>query len=696
MSFEFTYNARSQMTKVKDALNQEYTFTYDPRGHVLSQTRNSSTMSYGYDNAYNRTSRTDYNGNVTTYSYDDLNRLTAIAYTGSSDYASYTYDDLSRLLSAENQNGTVEFTYNNRGLLASETDVFSHLLEYSYDPVGNRTGFDLDSITQTAYAYDNADRLTTLTDEVSNNFTFVYDAANRLTSRAMPNGITSTFTYDGMSRLTRLKHENTSTTLYDDQYSYNSANQISQIAGLSATKNYTYDNINRLTGMTDGTNTESYSYDAVGNRTASHLSSSYTTGSFNRLTATDTASYSYNSNGSLTGKTVGSTSWTYGWDRENRLVSASDGTNSVAYAFDALGRRIKRTQGLDIQKYTHDGSDVVLDDINTAITKYQNGPGIDDKLKSVTGSTPKYFLQDHLGSSVVITNSGGSSTDTNSYDSFGAGTNGSFSNRYRYTGREADALTGLQFSRARYFDPAIGRFLSEDPIGFAGGDANLYGYTFNNPINFTDPMGTSYSYPNDVFMDYLAGKYGTASDVADAVDRIIERVMRALGFNPPVTVVPFPLTSKPAEVVRLEDLLKGLVDPLRAGQGIGCATARPDLPDHERFNLFARDFVRGGSLFLLGASAAKPFIKPAVSLYDDSLTTGGSIRNVQTDVGSSEFMSNLQKNGFTASHSKDGAVINLEKGPTKYSVRPKSVGQKPPSVDVFNNGQRTHKIRLRR
>ena len=305
----------------------------------------------------------------------------------------------------------------------------------------------------------------------------------------MPNGVTSTYTYDGMGRLKRLKHENGSSTLYDDQYTYNPANQISEIAGLSQTRDYTYDNINRLAAETDGTTSESYTYDAVGNRTASHLSGSYTTGSFNRVTATSSASYSYNSNGSTTGKTVGSTGWTYGWDRENRMVSTTDGTNSVSYAYDALGRRVKRTQGSDVQKYTHDGNDIVLDDINSTLTKYQNAPGIDNKLKYVTGGTSKYFLQDHLGSTAGIVDSGGSVTDSNSYDSFGNASNGSFTSRYQFTGRENDPLTGLQFNRARFYDQNLGRFTSEDPIGFLGGDFNLYGYTKNSPLRAIDPMG---------------------------------------------------------------------------------------------------------------------------------------------------------------------------------------------------------------
>jgi RHS repeat-associated protein len=61
--------------------------------------------------------------------------------------------------------------------------------------------------------------------------------------------------------------------------------------------------------------------------------------------------------------------------------------------------------------------------------------------------------------------------------------------RYQYTGREFDADTGLYFYRARWYSAELGRFVSEDPIGFAGGDVNLYGYVENNPVRFTDSTG---------------------------------------------------------------------------------------------------------------------------------------------------------------------------------------------------------------
>ena len=132
------------------------------------------------------------------------------------------------------------------------------------------------------------------------------------------------------------------------------------------------------------------------------------------------------------------------------------------------------------------------------------------------------FLADHLGSTVALADASGTITSSTTYDSFGnaapkqatgsaasgqatgsaasgkaAGSAASGAGKaapniatsYRYTGREYDADTGLYYYRSRWYDPEVGRFISEDPIGFAGGDINLYGYVANNPLSFTDPSG---------------------------------------------------------------------------------------------------------------------------------------------------------------------------------------------------------------
>ena len=493
------YNQRFQTFEVKDAINQVYTFGYDPLGRVLSQTRAGGTMSFEYDEVGNRKKRTDYAGRITNYTYDNLNRLKKIEYEPGSGnpvdkpQSTYNYDDISRLTSAVNDVGTVAFTYDNRNRLKTETDVFGHLIEFGYDAASNRTQLKLNGSVHAAYAYDDANRLTTLTDEASQNFTFGYDIADRMTSRTMPNGVSSTFDYDNMSRLKRLRHQSSSATLVDNQYMYNAANQISQIADLTQIKNFTFDNVDRLTGMTNGTSSESYTFDDVGNRTSSHLSSTYgyQTGKFNQLTSTASATMSYDLNGNMVRKSEGSNFWRYTWDYENRMTEASTRKQKVRHKYDALGRRVERNLGFSKErtKFTHDGLDVVMDDDNNAgITKYQNGLGIDDKLKLSNAGSSSYFLQDHLGSTVGLADSTAVINSSKAYDSFGNST-GNLASRYQYTGREFDSFTNQYYYRARFYDSNLGRFTSEDPIGFGGGDVNLYGYVHNRPTMFRDPTG---------------------------------------------------------------------------------------------------------------------------------------------------------------------------------------------------------------
>lgn len=391
---------------------------------------------------------------------------------------------------ATNENGTVNFTYDTRGRVKTSTDVFGHLVEYAYDAASNRTQLKLDSAVHTTYNYDDVNRLTQLTDEASQNFTFGYDIVNRLTSKTLPNGVTMTFDYDGMSRLTRLKDATSTATLFDRQYQYNPANQIAQIAEPSQTRNFGYDNIDRLISMTNGTANENYSFDGVGNRTTSHLSATYNYQPFNRVTSTVTANYGYDANGNMTTRAEGKEFWRYNWDYENRLVSASTRKQTVRYKYDALGRRIQRIvgNGRENTKFVYDGQDVVMDDNSGTLTKYQNGLGIDNKLKLSSNGVSKYFIADHLGSTNALTDASGAILEQTAYDSFGNATN-QLSTRYAFTGREFDNFTGLHYYRARFYDARLGRFISEDPIGFAGGDVNPYGYVGNGPLGAVDPSG---------------------------------------------------------------------------------------------------------------------------------------------------------------------------------------------------------------
>jgi len=198
------------------------------------------------------------------------------------------------------------------------------------------------------------------------------------------------------------------------------------------------------------------------------------------------------------------------WDRKQR----------VRYLYDALGRRVQRyiVGGKENTKFIYDGEDVLVDDNNGTLTKYLNGEGIDNKLRSQTGNDVKYFLADHLGSTNGLTDASGNLTEQTSYDSFGNATT-NLSTRYQFTGREYDNFTGLHYYRARFYDANLGRFISEDPIGFAGGDINLYGYVRNNSLNNIDPRGLEPSAFDHLFGDGGIFTKQTLSEFISAVER---------------------------------------------------------------------------------------------------------------------------------------------------------------------------------
>jgi RHS repeat-associated protein len=274
-------------------------------------------------------------------------------------------------------------------------------------------------------------------------------------------------------------------------------------------------------------------------------------------------------------------------DEENRLTLVDVDGVDATYAYDALGRRVSRTDPDLTVKFSYDGPDVVADDDSRAVVKYQNAPGIDNKLKQKSGSTSTYFLQDHLGSTVGLANSGGSVTDSNSYDSFGNPTNTSFPTRFQFTGREYDSFTGLQYNRARWYSPRIGRFISEDPIGLHGGDINLYGYVWNNSPNYYGPLGLD----------------GWGNNVADWWDARIRVAQDSWGGGD------FPIAWDPVfGTTHFWGGLSGAGDMFRVGSGLGYAIYAPDENIYGRLAFGAMDVGRGAALF---TTLAGPIAEPA-------------------------------------------------------------------------------------
>ncbi len=204
--------------------------------------------------------------------------------------------------------------------------------------------------------------------------------------------------------------------------------------------------------------------------------------------------YSYDNNGNLLSKSNTGGTTSYAWDHENRLTSVTlPGSEGIVnFQYDPFGRRIYKSSSSGTTTFVYDGPNVIeeIDATGSLMARYTHALGIDEPLAMLRGNTTSYYHTDGLGSVTSLSDSKGNLVSTYEYDSFGnlTSSTGSISNPFLYTGREFDAETGLYFYRARYYNPSIGRFISEDPIGFAGG-INMYAYVGNNPGNYTDPEG---------------------------------------------------------------------------------------------------------------------------------------------------------------------------------------------------------------
>jgi len=197
-------------------------------------------------------------------------------------------------------------------------------------------------------------------------------------------------------------------------------------------------------------------------------------------------------NGNTRTKTDSTGTTTYNWDFENRLASVQlPNSTTVTFKYDPFGTRIQKN-GTSTTNYTYDGASVIeeVDQSENLLAKYSQGAGIDEPLSELRSGAINYYEQDGLGSVTSLSNLGGALANTEVYDSFGnlTSSSGALTNPYQYTGRDYDPETGLRYYRARYYDPATGRFLSEDPLKFQTG-VNHYVYVANDPINLYDPSG---------------------------------------------------------------------------------------------------------------------------------------------------------------------------------------------------------------
>jgi RHS repeat-associated protein len=513
----FEHSRNAQVSGVTDMLSATSRYEVDGGGRVILAT-----------DPLGRSTGIEYSAlNLPLRIVDPMGGPTTLAYDGNGNMLSVT----------DARNGPTTYTYDNMNRVATRSDALNQIERYAYDLAGNVLQYTdrrgqvtnyvhdgLDRLTQvthpdgaiTQYTYDGADRLTQVVDSVTGTTTLVWDTLDRLTSESGPHG-TVTYTYDDADRRQTMTAPGQPVVTY----TYDDNNQLTQVQQGQSIVTLAYDTSGRRTSLTLPNNvlveygydardltsltykhgstvlgTLTYAYDANGRRTnvggtlaRTRLPlplGSATYNAANQLTQWDGRSFSYDANGNLTSDGAR----TFGWDARNQMTGIG-GLVSASFQYDPFGRRQSRVIDGIARDLLHDGGMIVQEMMQgNVVASSLNGLNIDEVFSRTDSSGTGFVLADALGSTLAISDGAGLVAKTNAYTPFGAtATFGESSvNATQFTGRDADA-TGLYYYRARYYDPTTQRFLSEDPIGFAAGDANLYSYVFNDPTNLTDPSG---------------------------------------------------------------------------------------------------------------------------------------------------------------------------------------------------------------
>ncbi|MBC8432063.1 MAG: tandem-95 repeat protein, partial [Desulfobacterales bacterium] len=538
----FTYNAQGFLESVADPESHTTVYAYDAAGRITAMYRPDTTHVYfTYDNNGNMTVLTNPSAIDHGFGFNKVN-LKSSYHTPLSGSYSYIYDKDRRLIQTNfpsgNQinniyvngrleqtqtpegtidytylcstkidsiiNGTDSITYGYDGkLVTSETltGTLSQSLGYTYNNDFNLTGFTYAGNT-TSFIYDNDGLLTG-----TGSFTITRNAQNGLPESVINGALSLSRSFNGYGEVSDEDYTVsgqglTSWNLVRDNNG-RITNKTETVGGTTSDYIYTYDPMGRLLTVTkDSALIEEYDYDANGTRIyemnalrgISGRNFSYD--DEDHLLSADSVIYSYNLDGFLTAKTDGSEVTTYAYSSRGELLSVTlPNATVIEYLHDPLGRRIaKKVNGTTVEKYLWQGLTrllAVYDGSDNLIVRFEYADARIPVAMQKNGIT-YYLTYDQVGSLRIVADASGNVVKKVEYDSFGNiinDTDPSFEVPFGFAGGLHDRDTGLVRFGYRDYDPDTGRWTAKDPIFFAGGDSDLYGYCLNNPINITDPLG---------------------------------------------------------------------------------------------------------------------------------------------------------------------------------------------------------------
>jgi RHS repeat-associated protein len=534
----YTYDSRGNLTQVQQGTQLARTFGYDGLSR-LKQAFNpeSGTINYDYYDNGNLWHKTDSRSVVTTFAYDGLNRIVSRTYSGpapggTTPAVTYAYDTLgaglngkgrlTSISSSVSSNSYGSYDVMGRVVTGTQTtDGQNYTTGYQYNLAGGMTSEIYPSGRVITTGYDSAGRLASVTGQKSGepnktySSQFTYTPHGAIASVTLGNNLVEATTFNGRLQPTFIKlgttPNPTSVLQLGDEYTSecqtgNNGNVMRQTItapGLSLTQDYCYDSLNRLSSASEnsGANwSQTYGYDRWGNRWVS-ASTGYTLSSLTptlstHISATNNRLVMGPSHYDLAGNLdIDAQNRTFTYDGENRQITFN--TTVEQYFYDGDGRRVKKidsTTGTTVFVYNVGGQ---------LIAEYHSDP----VPSPAGGGGTSYLTSDHLGSTRVVTRADGSVKARYDYLSFGEelgsgiggrtvalGYSAADSTNQKFTQKERDNESGLDYFGARYYSSAQGRFTTADFLIESARTAkpqswNRYAYVLNNPIRLIDPDG---------------------------------------------------------------------------------------------------------------------------------------------------------------------------------------------------------------
>ncbi|MFM0341279.1 RHS repeat-associated core domain-containing protein [Paraburkholderia fungorum] len=486
----YAYNAIGRPVSRTDPLGRSETYTWNGAGQLATATdRKGQVTTYSYD-AAGRAQQTDFQpaaGAPATRSWhygwnNTLDKLTGIDDNGPSQRGSADVD--------QHVASTTLYYDSVTGKLTRTLDwpILQGIWSYRYaSDTRDLAGIEMDRATVN-YSRDAEHRVTQIqykvNDEAPRTFGYAYDALGRRSQATLANGITATYTWDAASQLTSITYKRADGSVLGDlTYGYDQAGRRTKAGGSLA-------KVDLPQAVNDA------QYNAA-----------------NQLTRWAGKTLSYDLNGNLASDGVNQ----YGWN-EQGLLSQINGGVTASFNYDMFNRRRDRTVNGHRMQTVWIGDELnfmVPDgDWSQRIRVFSPYPesGLDELTFRRIGddaSQDRYVLRDANNNVIALTDANQQNRTQYRFESYGATTQTGAAdpNPQQYTGRENDG-TGLYYYRSRYYSPATGRFISEDPIGLASGQTNAYAYVGGNPVQFNDPYGLHkgdqwYGYDDRNFQDWV-------------------------------------------------------------------------------------------------------------------------------------------------------------------------------------------------